>query len=131
MISFKFTRGSLRPGCPIISGNESITKKIFQDSLDFFRYINEINESETLPTNATPISIDVVGLYSNIPVKEGIDTFQKVLETQTSKSIPTSFLTSLLKLVPILNKFEFDSKVFIWFWGTAMGTKVAIFSLAK
>jgi hypothetical protein len=42
-----------------------------QDTPDLLRQI-EVLSRTPLPPNAFPVSIDVVGLYSNIPTEEGI-----------------------------------------------------------
>ena len=82
--------GKAPPERPIISGNGSITENIsayvdhhlkslaeqhqsyLQDTPDFLRLVEcEVNAGEPLPANAILATIDVVGLYTNIPVDEG------------------------------------------------------------
>ena len=71
------------------------------------------------------MSIDVVGLYSNIPTEEGLTCFRKALDTRKNKQIPTDLIVELMRLVLTLNIFEFNLKLFQQLWGTAMGTRPA------
>ena len=57
-----------------------------------------------------PVSIDMVGLYNNIPNDEGLAEFGKALVSRKDKSISTDFLVELLELVLTLNISEFDKK---------------------
>ena len=77
---------------------------------DLLRKINEINENDTLPNDAKPISIDIRSVYSNIPLQEGLDAFEEALESRTDKSIPTEFVMNLVKLVMSKNIFVFDNQ---------------------
>jgi hypothetical protein len=133
---------TLPPGHLIVSGCNSITENIslfmdyhakhlvpeipsyLQDTPDFLRQIEQLNET-TLPDDCFPVSIDVVGLYSNIPNEEGLNCFKEELNKRKDKSVPTDFLANLLRLVLVWNIFEFDSKLFLQLMGTPMGTRVA------
>ena len=132
----------LPPGRPIISGCGSITEKIsafvdhhakelvtelpsyIQDTPDLLRHLEDLNK-ETIPDGAFPVSIDVVGLYSNIPHQEGLDCLKEALNTRTDQSVSTNFLITLMSLVLMWNLFEFDMQLFIQIIGTAMGTIAA------
>ena len=78
-----------------------------------------------IPDGAFPVSIDVTGLYSNIPHQEGLDCLEEALNTREDKSIPTAFLVTLMALVLMRNIFEFDGMLFMQLIGTAMGTRAA------
>ena len=135
--------GQLPPGRPIISGSNSITEQIsyfidchgkdlvqelpsyLQDTPDFLRQLEEINQAGLLHSEAVPVSIDVCGLYTNIPIQEGIESFREALDRRQNQDIPTSYLIKLLTLVLTLNIFEFDSELYSQLFGTAMGTRVA------
>jgi hypothetical protein len=78
-----------------------------------------------LPENSFPVSIDVVGLYSNIPTDEGILAMKRALNTRQDKTVSTDTLIELLDHVLRLNIFLFNSDLFIQNIGTAMGTKAA------
>ena len=129
-------------GRPIISGCGSITENLslfvdthtknlvktipsyLQDTPDFLRHLEELKKIK-LPENSFPISIDVVGLYNNIPHEEGIQCMKEALDKREDQTIPTLFLITLLTLVLTWNIFEFGAKLFIQLIGTAMGTRVA------
>ena len=115
----------LPPGRPIISVCGSITEKIslfvnhhskhlVQKCLltyrlqDLLRHIEELNKTP-IPDGAFPVSIDVTGLYSNIPHKEGLDCLKEALGTQDDLTIPTAFLVLLMSLVLTWNMFDFDT----------------------
>ena len=138
----KHEKPNLPPGRPIVSGCGSITEKIsqfidyhakdlvplipsyLQDTPDLLRMFERLNEQD-LPAESFPVSIDVVGLYTNIPTDEGIEAMRKMLETRKDKTVKTSTLTELLEHVLKLNIFEFNSELCIQNIGTAMGTKAA------
>jgi hypothetical protein len=89
---------NLPPGRPIISGCNSITENLslfvdyhakelvpdipsyLQDTLDLLRHFENLNKTN-LPPGAFPVSIHVVGLYSNIPLQEGIKCSEETLNT--------------------------------------------------
>ena len=95
-----------------------------QDTPDLLRQFETLNEQD-LPEESFPISIDVVGLYTNIPTEEAIEAMRKTLETRTDKTVSTNTLIELLEHVLRLNIFEFNSELYIQNIGTAMGTKAA------
>ena len=50
------------------------------------RYLeSEVNSGEPLPANTIIATIDVVGLYTNIPVEEGLDAVREALEERQKK----------------------------------------------
>ena len=95
-----------------------------QDTPDLLRQFETLNEQD-LPEESFPISIDVVGLYTNIPTEEAIEAMRKTLETRKDKTVSTNTLIELLEHVLRLNIFEFNSELYIQNIGTAMGTKAA------
>jgi hypothetical protein len=90
----------LPPGRPIISGCGSYTENIslfvdthtkdmvpeipsfLQDTPHLLRELEKL-KTNSLPTNAFPVSIDVVGLYTHIPHSEGIKAIKKCPPTKT------------------------------------------------
>ena len=78
------------PERPIVSGYENISENIgklvehhinplanthetfLKDTPDFLREIEKINEGEKLPQNAMIVTVDAIGLYTNIPQEEGV-----------------------------------------------------------
>ena len=70
-----------------------------EDNPDILRYFLTVNEEETLPTDAKPVTIDIKSMYSNIPIDEGIEAFREELDKRDDQTIPTEFYIKLLKLV--------------------------------
>jgi len=133
------------PFRPIVSGSGSLTENIskfvdfhakpivselpsfIEDTPDLLRALEDLKK-EKLPMNAIPVTIDVVGLYSNIPQEEAIQAVQEALRTRPEEQrekMPTNFLITLLHLVLTLNIFVFDGCLFRQKWGIAMGTRCA------
>ena len=71
------------------------------------------------------VSIDVSGLYTNIPQSEGLEAVSDALEERNDKRIPSDYIVKLLELVLKNNIFEFNRELFIKMIVTAMGTKPA------
>jgi hypothetical protein len=138
----KFKEPNLPPGKPIISGCGSITENIslyvnhhakdlvpeipsyLQDTPHFLRELETLKNT-VIPQNSFPISVDVVGLYTNIPHNEGIESLKRALNTRKTKEVSTDFLVKLLSFVLKHNIFEFNGKYYQQQIGTAMGTRVA------
>ena len=66
-----------------------------QDTPDFLRHIEKLKKTP-LPKGSFPVSIDVVGLYGNIPHDEGIKCMRKALDSRADQSITTMLLITLL-----------------------------------
>ena len=78
-----------------------------------------------MPDGAILSTMDVVGLYPNIPHGEGLASLPRFLETRDNKQISRDTLTELAEVVLKNNIFEFDEKTFKQKRGTAIGTKFA------
>ena len=87
-----------------------------------FEIIN--NEGPQQP-GTIPMTIDVTGLYTNIPVQEGLRYFEEALERRTSKPVPTAFLMLLTFLVLMCNILVFNGIHYLQLIGVAMGTRLA------
>ena len=85
------------------------------------RLFEDINETENLPPNAKPFSIDIKSFYTNILLREGIEAFEEILDERDDKSIPSEYLIKLLRLVMQGNIFKFNNE----FWVQLIGTRVA------
>ena len=48
---------------------------------DLLRYFKQLNETDAIPENCKPISLDLTSMYTNIPIEEGIEAFRIELET--------------------------------------------------
>ena len=78
-----------------------------------------------LPQGAILFTIDVVGLYPNIPHSEGLNSLRRFLELRDNKQISSDTLIEPAEIVLKNNLFEFDQKAFKQVRGTAIGTTFA------
>ena len=69
------------------------------------------------------LTVDVVGLYTNIPHEEGIQIIKDTI-TETCP-IGKQHILDMLKCVLKFNNFRFDDTHYLQVNGTAMGTRVA------
>ena len=127
------------PERPIISGSGSMTENpslfvehfikdlaklhdtYLQDTPDFLRQIEIVNEGQKLPKNALLVTVDVTGLFTNIPQDEGAQTVGEDLDERDVKSVPTQFIVRILELIQENNIFEFNSELYSQKVGGAMG----------
>ena len=96
---------------------QDITRKTFQPSLSFtlnlwhkmlnlilktlmiYDFLRKIASLPPLPDDIILCTIDVAGLYPNIPLDEGLIALRKSLESRKDKKISTGFLTDLAECV--------------------------------
>ena len=78
-----------------------------------------------MPDDIILCTIDVVGLYSNIPHDEGLIALRKSLESREDKTIFTDSLMDLAECVLKRNIFERNLPFFKQLRETAIGTKMA------
>ncbi|WP_179116229.1 reverse transcriptase domain-containing protein, partial [Solemya velum gill symbiont] len=126
---------------PIIGGPNSATQRLshlldlilkplckevpsfVRDDIDFLQKL-----PETVTSNATLVSFDIVSLYTNIPHELGIQAVQYWL-SKNKGTIDTRFdqelIIDALKIVLQRNIFYFNGNYYIQKSGTAMGTKMA------
>ena len=97
----------------------------WQDTPDMLRDFSSQNEAGPQPPGTIPVTLDISSLYTNIPIREGINVFRTFLDKRNNPSIPTSFLITLLTLVLTCNIFVFNSDFYLQLIGTAMGTRAA------
>ena len=129
------------PGRPIVSSVDCPTERISHlldlvlqpliidspsfilDTPDFIRKITKIidlNENDWL------FSLDVVGLYTNIPLAEGLESTRQILKKRPQHAKPNAdWIIKLLEAVLTKNNFRFNDEHFLQMSGTAMGTRVA------
>ena len=128
------------PGRPVISSSRFFTENIstfleyhlkpfsqrvesfMKDTNDFLKKLNELLD---LPDDFINCTIDVVGLYPNIPHKEGLEAIRKALDKQEDQTISTDSLILLAECVLKNNVFEHNMRYFKQLQGTAIGTKFA------
>ena len=78
-----------------------------------------------LPEGAILCTIDVVGMYSNIPHEEGLVSLRKTLDARTMEKVTTETLLELTEIVLKNNIFQFNEKTIKQLRGTAIRTKSA------
>ena len=110
--------------------SKDLLKKIptfLEDTAHCLRFFEDANQVG-LPEDCFPVTVDVTALYTNIPAEGpdgGLEAFEKALETREDKTVPSSYLKSLLQQVLASNIFEFNGQLWKQCIGTAMGTMVA------
>ena len=92
---------------------------------DTNHFLNRLSSIGKLPQGAILCTVDVVGLYPNIPHSEGLTSLRRVLELKDNKQISSDTLVELAEIVLKNNIFQFDEKTFKQVRGTAIGTKFA------
>ena len=70
-----------------------------EDTPDVLRKIAAKNRRGPLPPTAIPVTMDVAALYPSVPHEEGPDNLDQALEKRQNKSVPTSYIVMLIKLV--------------------------------
>ena len=75
-------------------------------------FLKKIANLPPLPDDLILCTIDVVGLYPNIPHEEGLIAIRKALDTRKDKTISTDSLIELAECVLKNNIFEHDKSVF-------------------
>jgi hypothetical protein len=127
---------------PIVSGNSTLTEHC-SHLLDFLlkgilpridTYVKDSDHFQAqikdlcVPQDAFLVTIDVRSLYTNIPCNAGIEAairaYRELLPTE-EQHVSDRVLRALLEIVLHYNLFEFDGKLYIQKYGTAMGTKAA------
>ena len=69
---------------------------------------------ERFPDGAILVTIDLVGLYPNIPHDEGLEALRRALNKRSNLAIPADHAVDLAELVPKNNYFEFDGRHFFY-----------------
>ena len=97
-------------------------KSYIKDTNDFLKKLREL---PNLPKDFLLCTVDVVGLYPNIPHDDGLAALRNVLEKREEKPISTNTLVELTECVLKNNIFEHNESYFKQVQGTAIGTKMA------
>ena len=113
------------PGRPVISNCEYYTENIslfldfhlqpiakkvksyIKDTNDFLKKLRSLTN---LPGNSLLCTMDVVGLYPNIPHDEGLSALRKRLNERDKKDVSTDTLVELAELVLKNNIFNFNER---------------------
>ena len=133
------------PGRPIVSGINGPTEKLselmdhwlqpivtklpsyVQDTTHMLQVLQDWNlHYGPFDDNTLLVTLDVVGLYTNIPHDDLHTTLHHFLDNGTaSNSPPVEELIRIMDHVLTNNVFEFDGELFQQVFGTAMGTPMA------
>jgi hypothetical protein len=127
------------PGRPIVSGCNSESAAVEQ-FIDFHlqpiaksipTFIRDSNHLiallDSLPIQQSDIlfSLDVVSLYTNIPIFDGIQKIKLAFSDNPDVTRPDSSILKLLEITLLRNDFKFLDKTYLQTKGTAMGKKYA------
>ena len=128
------------PGRPVISNSGFITenvsaflehhlKPLSQKVMSFIKDTNDFlkkrNKLRDLPDDFILCTIHMVGLYPNIPHKEGLEAIRKALNKREDQTTSTDSLILLAERVLKNNVFEHNMRYFKQLQGTVIGTKFA------
>ena len=69
---------------------------------------------ERFPDGAILVTIDLIGLYPNIPHDEGLEALRRTLNKRSNPAIPTDHTVDLAELVLKNNNFQFDVNHFFY-----------------
>ena len=74
-----------------------------QDTPDFLRHLQEINQEGKLPKNTLVVTWDVVGLFTNIPHTEGMESEREARQEARLKreqqDLSTDFILRILEVI--------------------------------
>ena len=127
------------PGRPIVSDCGSETYRT-TEYLDFFlnplstrhpSYIKDtyhfisLVKNIQVPPGSLLFSMDVKNLYTNIPIRAGINCVRRLFDKYPDPTRPDSQLLRLLDINLTKNDFTFNDNFYLQVRGTAMGKKFA------
>ena len=135
------------PGRPIVSGVSGPTEKIsklidhflqpivkklpayLKDTTHFLQTIEDWNkEFGPFPSDTLFVTIDVVGLYTNIPHNEAKDAVKEAMLKNPDiipDKLTTDLMGEMMHHVLSNNVFTFNDTLYLQTFGTAMGTPMA------
>ena len=137
----KAAGGRCPPLRPVVSGSGTVAEGIshwvdevaksevprlptyLEDTRHLLQLIQEENARGPQPPGTIPVTLDIVGMYNNVPVDEGLRAFSKLMDDRLDQTIPTTFLLKLMKFVAESSVFVFDSELFLQLLGVAMGSR--------
>ena len=82
-------------------------KSYIKDTNDFLKKVRSL---PSLPDDIILCTVDVVGIYPNIPHEEGLFALRKRLDLRQEKDVTTSTLVELSEVVLKNNIFTFKEK---------------------
>ena len=91
---------------------QPISQKVNSFIKDTNHFLRKIKSLGQLPEEVILCTIDVAGLYPNIPHEEGLASLRKFLDATTEKKVITETLVELAEIVLKNNIFHFNEKNF-------------------
>ena len=88
-------------------------------------FLRKLDARPSLTEGIILCTIDVVGLYPNIPHKDGLVAMRKALDAREDKTVSTDSFIELAECVLKNNIFEHNTSFYKELRGTAIGTKMA------
>ena len=86
-----------------IKSNVTQHPSYLQDTPDFLRHLQEINQEGKLPKNTLVVTWDVVGLFTNIPHTEGMESVREARQEARLKreqqDLSTDFILRILEVI--------------------------------
>ena len=67
------------------------------------------------------MTLDVSGLFTNIPIEDGLKSVEECLNERQNKEIPTEYLFRMSEIILQNNLFEFHEEKYTQNIGTGMG----------
>ena len=128
------------PGRPVISNSgfftenisafleyhlKPLSQKVKSFIKDTNNFLKKLNELRDLLDDFILCTIHVVGLYPNIPHKEGLEAIQKALDKREDQTISTESLILSAECVLKNNVFEHNMRNIKQLHGKAKGNKFA------
>ena len=104
---------------------QPLARKVKYYIKDTNGFLKKLRSLPDLPDDIVLCTVDVVGLYPNIPHDEGLSALRKRLDLRQEKDATTSTLVELAEVVLKNNIFTFMEKTLKQKRGTAIGTKFA------
>ena len=91
---------------------QPLPKEVEPHIKDTNHFLKNLKELGNLPKNSILCTIDVVGLYPNIPYRERLTSIRKHLDNRENKEVTTDTLVELADMVLKNNYFQFLDKTF-------------------
>ena len=62
-----------------------------EDSCDLLHLVESMNNKGSQPDGTIPVTMDINGMYTNIPWDQGISAFKEAMDKRNDLRVPTFF----------------------------------------